>query len=106
MARRGECGPHTFPSRWARERRRSPEIAAVKVGETVSREFHGVTYEALCCEGHWLFQGKQYPTLYTVVLAITGPREYPRSDGAQERRSMSNWSAARFFRLKERGKEE
>lgn len=101
MSRVGPQGPHTFHVRWLRERRRSPEIAAIPVGGCVSREFGGVTHVATCREGFWEYGVEKYPTLYAVVVAIAGAKEYARADG-RERRSMSNWSASRFFRLKER----
>lgn len=100
MARYGFQGRHTFQRRWLRERQRSPEIAAIPCGNSVSREYHGSVHTATCCDGYWLYNGVEYPTLYTVAMAITGAKEYERAD-KQAKRTMSNWSAVRFFKLRE-----
>lgn len=99
MARVGPQGRSTYRSRWQRERQRSPEIAAIAVGTKLVREFNNRLYEVECCDGHWLYDSRQFPTLYAVTMEITGPKEYDRADG-KEKRAMSNWSASRFFGLK------
>jgi hypothetical protein len=99
MVRVGPQGRGTYKSRWNRERLRSPEIAAIAIGSHITREFEGKVHQVTCCDGFWLYDGQEFPTLYAVTMAITGAKEYDRADG-KEKRSMSNWSAARFFRLK------
>jgi hypothetical protein len=92
-----EQGKYTYRGRWRRERERSPEIDAIPVGGAVERTWRDKTYRAQNCDGYWLFNRKKYPTLYKVVCAIVGEREFDRVDG--KKRKMCNWSAARFFRL-------
>lgn len=71
------------------------------IGGFVSREFDGQVHVVKCNDGCWEYDGQAYATLYSVVVKIAGAKEYARADG-KERRSMANWSASRFFRLKER----
>ncbi len=99
MVRLGPQGISTYKSRWNRERARSPEIAQILVGSSISREFNGEVHVVECHDGHWLYKSKVFPTLYSVTMEITGAREYDRADG-KDKRTMSNWSAARFFGLK------
>lgn len=99
MPRHGFQGRHTFQRRWLRERQRSAEIAAIPIDGQIVREYNGVTYVVTCRDGYWEYQGDMYPTLYAVAMVITGPKEYARSDG-QAKRTMSNWSAVRFFQLR------
>jgi hypothetical protein len=99
MVRVGPQGRGTFKSRWNRERLRSPEIAAIAVGDKLVRDFDGEQHEVVCCDGFWLYRDTEFATLYAVTMAITGAKEYDRADG-KEKRTMSNWSASRFFRLK------
>lgn len=99
MARVGPQGRNTYRSRWNRERTRSPEIANVAIGAILAREFNNQRHQVQCCEGYWLYDAREFPTLYAVTMEITGAKEYDRADG-KEKRTMSNWSAARFFGLK------
>lgn len=99
MVRVGPQGRSTYRSRWNRERLRSPEIAAIAVGAKLTREFNKRVYEVECCDGYWLYDSREFPTLYAVTMEITGSKEYDRADG-KEKRTMSNWSACRFFGLK------
>jgi hypothetical protein len=98
-------GLHTFRSRWERERLRSPAIAAVKPGQKLTRGYKDAQYEVQCRDGYWMTpDGKRHATLYSVTLEATGGLKYPVNslDGKRVKgktRVMSNYSAARFWRL-------
>jgi hypothetical protein len=60
--------------------------------------------EVIVRMGYYQFKGKIWPTLYSIVEEIAGVKAYPkqlRADGTRLKgtRKMSNWSAARFFKL-------
>jgi hypothetical protein len=88
--------------RWERERARSKAIAKITPGTKITREYGGAEHVIQCKHGHYLYNGQKYPTLYSIVMAITGGRVYPMRVGNQQvnrPRLMSNWSAKRFFNL-------
>jgi hypothetical protein len=103
---RGPQGNHTHRDRWLRERKRSPAIAAVTVGTVLVRNWRGKDVHVECHDGYWAVNSpvqyasdKQFATLYAVTLYITRGRRFPRADQKRAKRLMSNWSAARFFKL-------
>lgn len=98
---RGQLGKQTFRGRWLRERARSQEIAKIEVGHKIVRDFAGQRHEVECHDGFWVYNGKEYATLYSVVCDIAGTKQYSRPNST-EKRTMSNWSASRFFALKAR----
>ena len=89
-----------------REKKRSPLIARLSPGVILSRVYKKEEYEVIVRKGRYEFNGQSYPTLYSIVMEITGGRTYNRQviRGQQREgtRVMSNWSATRFFKLKER----
>jgi len=99
--RKGPQGPHTYRSRWERERRRSTQIAAIPLGSKLTKIYGNKIHEIICRDGYWEYDGKAFPTLYSLVVAIAGAHEYPRKD-KKENRSMANYSSLRFFGLKKR----
>ncbi len=97
---------------FARERRRSPLIAGLTPGVSLTRHFKGEEHRVQVEAGHYLYRGQKFPTLYAVTVAITGSREYPgqlitpksQDKDSIERynpRKMSAWSSTRFWRLRE-----
>lgn len=103
---RGPQGNHTHLDRWLRERKRSPAIAAIPVGTVLVRNWRGKNIHVECHEGYWTVNSpapyatdKQFATLYSVTLHITRGRRFLRADQKRSKRLMSNWSAARFFKL-------
>jgi hypothetical protein len=104
--RRGSpWGKHTFKARWLRERQRCPAIAKLTPGNNIVREYKGIEHTVKVLHGRYVYDGKEYPTLYEVTKAITGTRpankqrrtagdESSRPDG---KRQLCNWSATRFF---------
>ncbi len=98
-------GPHTFASRCAKERARSPEIAALKVGQQVTVEFEGKPHTATVLKDGYRYDGNQWPTLYSIVKEITGTVERQKQLVSGKRpagtRQLCNWSAVRFWRLRQ-----
>jgi hypothetical protein len=97
-------GSHTFAKRWTRERSRNRWIAEIPIGSVIERKWAERTHVVKCEEGFWTYEGKKYPTLYSVVEAITGARTYPAQIRSGKRpegkiRKMANWSARKFFQL-------
>jgi len=104
--RRGSpWGKHTFQARWLRERERSPAIAKLTPGHNIVREYKGAKHTVKVLQGRYVYEGREYPTLYEVTKVITGTRpaqkqrrtagdESSRPDG---KRQLCNWSATRFF---------
>lgn len=98
-------GKHTFKARWLRERERSPAIGKLTPGHNIAREFGGTRHTVKVLHGRYVYDGREYPTLYEVTKVITGTRsakkqrrtagdESTRPDG---KRQLCNWSATRFF---------
>lgn len=92
--------------RWERERKRSKLIAKLAPNTLLRRRYKGEVYEVRVLASGYLYQDRKYPTLYAVVKEITGTIQCPRmkgKDGTRKpgTRSLSNWSAARFFKLAE-----
>lgn len=98
--------PEHDQSRWERERERSPVLAKLKPGQKLRREWplkSGEQVEVKVLKGRYRFQGKDYPTLYSVVKEITGTKLHQkqlRPDGSRPegKRKLSAWSATKFFR--------
>lgn len=86
-------------SRFERERRRSPKVAALRPGQRLKREYKGETHVVTVAKSHYTYRGEQYATLYSIVMAITGAHEYARQGGQGGTRVMSNWSVPKFFQL-------
>lgn len=94
-------------NRWKRERKRSKDIAALKPGQTLTREWptgSGEIHKVKVGKGKYTYLGKQYPTLYMVVKVITGTKDclkQKKADGKRPegQRQLTDWSAAKFFRL-------
>lgn len=90
--------------RWLRERERSPLIAQLLPGMKLKRLWGGVIHDVIVQKHHYEYQGVQYPTLSTVVIAIAGAPERPKQKTAKGDRPVGvrktpNWSAVRFFKL-------
>ncbi len=85
--------------RWLKERQRSADIATVKVGEKITRFFHGKIFIVECCDGYWRLNGapRQFPTLYEVACEIGGKHERPHE--VDNTKLQGDYSGARFFRL-------
>jgi hypothetical protein len=77
--------------RWLRERARSPLISRLKVGSTIHRNYKGQDVFVKVKEGHYQYNLRDYPTLYSVVKDVVGAKE------ASNGRKLVNWSATRFF---------
>jgi hypothetical protein len=91
-------------SRWERERKRSPIIAKLTPGMRLSRKWKGKLTETVVRKGYYIYDDVKYPTLYSVVVAITGTRSSPkqkRADGTRPAgtRQLTSYSAVRFFGL-------
>lgn len=90
--------------RWQRERKRNPYVAALRPGMILRRTFNDQVAEVEVRETSYLYQGQTYPTLYSVVMAITGGKSYPaqKKNGVRPTgtREMAQWSTTRFFSLK------
>lgn len=74
-------------SRFERERKKSPKVAALLAGSILEREFDGKVHKVVVMNDHYKYMRRRYETLYSVVQAITGKAE-------------ANWSAPKFFKLK------
>ena len=95
----GKHGVHTYAMRWARERLRSPEIARVPEGSVLRRLYNGEVHEVWSRPGYWEYNDQVFPTLYQVVLEITGGNERGRHDDKTKSRRTSDYSAVKFFGL-------
>lgn len=100
-------GEHTFQSRWQRERERTPEIAALKTGQVLTVPFDGKEHQVTVLKEGYQYDGNRFPTLYSIVKEITGTVERQKQliEGKrpQGTRQLCNWSAVRFFRLRNKG---
>ena len=75
-------------------------------------QYSGNFHEVKVLKGKYQYSGTDYPTLYSVVIAITGTVDRPQqleTAGDQKTRPkgtrpVSNWSATKFFKtaLKDR----
>lgn len=95
-------GQHTHLTRWLRERTKSPAVGNLKVGATLHRRYKGRDILVTVKQGHYLYERKQYATLYSVVKAVVGETEYPKApskegERPEGKRKLVNWSATRFF---------
>jgi outer membrane biosynthesis protein TonB len=97
-------GRHTWEKRYNRERK-NKFIKQLRPGMKPTREYKGTKYQVTVLNKYYKFNGKMYPTLYSIVKEITGTREAPRQlDHKGKRpkgsRQLCNWSAPKFFALK------
>jgi hypothetical protein len=103
--RRRPWGRHTFKARWLRERERCPALAALTPGHSIVRKYKGVEHTVKVLHGRYVYDGKEYPTLYEVTKAITGTRPANKqrraagdeSSRPEGKRQLCSWSATRFF---------
>lgn len=95
-------GPQTYGSRFQKERSRSPLLAALKPGNKLKETYKGQEVEVVVKSDHYQYDGKQWPTLYSVVKEVTGTVERQKQLVEGKRppgsRQLCNWSAVRFFR--------
>ncbi len=107
-ARAQQAGGKDWMARWRRERKRSPQIGKLTPGCVVRGEYpqySGTFHEVKVLKGKYQYQEKDYPTLYSVVIAITGtvarPQQLEMAGDQKSRpkgtRPVSNWSAVKFF---------
>lgn len=97
-------GEHTFMNRWLRERETFPMLILVQPGQTIRRTYLGRKIEVRVQVGYYIYDKQKFPTLYSIVKEVTGAVAYPKAPDAtgvrpQGQRSISNWSATRFFAL-------
>lgn len=96
-------GTHTYARRWTTERATSPLIARIPIGGLLRRWWEGSWRDVRCKEGYWAYEEKRFPTLHSVVEAITGTKDYPAQIRGGKRpkgtRKMTAWSARKFFQL-------
>jgi len=103
---RNEWGEHTYGARFERERSKSPLIAGLEPGTTLTRPWKGQDRTVVVHEDHYSYQGNKFPTLYAVTKEITGTVEYESKSkkDPREQRKLCQWSAARFWKLKQKEK--
>jgi len=77
-------GRHTWMTRWARERERSPLIRRAVPGSVIQVERLGKTYRVQVFKGHYTINEKDCPTLCEAAKLATG---------------NANWSAVKFWGL-------
>jgi len=99
-----DWGDQHDKNRWERERKRSPLIAQLTPGMKLTRDWKGEDIVVIVRKGYYQFQEKKYPTLYSITKLVTGTHEaqcQKRADGSRPdgTRHLTNWSAAKFFRL-------
>ena len=68
------------------------------------RVYEGKNHNVTKGKDGWLYGATKYPTLYAVMIAIRGQKEYPgqlddQSGERKKNRVMSSMSAPRFFAL-------
>ena len=97
-----------FEGAFIRERKKSPLIEMLEPGQTLVRDYkprggEPRTVKVKVKKDRYVFEGREYPTLYSIVLEVTGARECLKQavNGVRREgtRVTSNWSATRFFRL-------
>lgn len=97
--------PKYNKDRHDRERKRSPEIAKLVPGTVIKRTWKGVETTTTVRQGYYQYNGNRYPTLYTVMVAITGltpvAKQLRNGKRPEGKRYMTAWSAVRFFQIKE-----
>lgn len=96
-------------ARFERERKRSPLIRQLPVGYVLVRRWpyengKGPKHRVVVKKDHYTYCSRKYPTLYSVMKAITGTKSHKkqyRHDGTRPRgtRELTTWSAAKFFGL-------
>jgi hypothetical protein len=97
-----QWGVHTYPKRWQRERESNPFVGRIPIGWTLQRVWKGELHTVTSRTGYWEYQRSRYPTLYSVVAAITGHHDYPgqvRNGKREGVRAGTAWSARKFFFL-------
>lgn len=97
-------GKHTWKKRWARERK-GKYIKQLRPGMKLTRKYKGTLYEVVVLKKYYRYNGRDYPTLYSVVKEITGTKTSLRQPDEKGRRpegtrQLCNWNAVRFFSLK------
>lgn len=88
-----------FDAAWERERSRSPAVAKVAPGAKLQKSYRGTEVEVEYQKGFVLFEGSKWPTLASVKNAVVGKKDYPRQNGGDGTRAMTDWSVPRFFQL-------
>lgn len=88
-----------FDAAWERERSRSPAVAKVVPGTKLQKSYRGTDIEVEYQKGCVLFEGSKWPTLASVKNAVVGKKDYPRQNGGDGTRAMTDWSVPRFFQL-------
>jgi hypothetical protein len=88
-----------FRASWERERARSPAVAALALGQTLTKNYRGLEVCVQYCEGWVEWSGQRWPTLSSVKDAVVGLKDYPAQHGRPGSRAMTDWSTSRFFRL-------
>lgn len=97
-----QVGSGPFGQRCAREKK-NKWVRMLTPGMALQKTWRGKLYEVKVLPVGYQWKGQAYPTLYSVVMAITGEREYAKQTRKGGRptgkRIMSAWSAPRFFNL-------
>ena len=93
--------------RFLREREKNQYVAKLAPGMILRTKYRRKEYEVFVRSDHYEMDGKRYPTLSSVVIAITGLRKclkQKRPDGTRPDgyRMMAPYDSIRLFRLKER----
>lgn len=87
--------------RWERERERYPQLA-LEIGKLLRRRYQHENHVIRVNDGYYTYHGKDFPTLYAVVMDITGAKEYKRTNQHGESlkpKRMTGWTVKRFFGL-------
>lgn len=96
-----EHSKRTWRKRYNREKARSKWINRLYPGITLVTTYKKKQYQCKVLETFYEYNGKVYPTLYKITESIVGVR--PRPDKRYKRgyRLLSNYSATKFWRLRE-----
>jgi hypothetical protein len=86
-------------SRFARERSRSPKVAALKTGTVLKRVYEGKEWKVTVLRDGYKMSGRKYETLYATVVHITGTKDFARQGDGGGTRAMANWSSPKFWKL-------
>lgn len=91
----------TWPRRFLRERARYPILDRLVPGTVLRRPYDGKMHLVTVRDGFYEHAGEKHPTLYSVVMAISGAKVYPRANpkDRDKSRAMSNCNARRFFKV-------
>lgn len=97
-------GEKTFEDRHERERKRSALIRLLKPGMVLKTTYKKRVCEVTVINGGYKVQGQVVPTLYMATLPFVGTEQRPRQAQEGKRppgtRYVSDYSAAKFWRLK------